>query len=114
MEKKKVINWLIIAGTSILIFLLGVLKEKIPLSLGIIIGLLVGLVNFHLIIRTTLCGLNYPTRAKARRYYFLANLAKYSLIILFIYLIIVSKKVSLLGIVFGLLFSIFFIFMGIY
>lgn len=114
MDKKKIIKKLIVAGVCIIIFLLGIFSQRISLSLGIIIGLWLGLVNSRLIIRTTFRGLELETRKKVRWYYFRTNLLKYSIVILFIYLIIITKKISLYGLLFGLLLSIFFILAGIY
>lgn len=112
--KKKITNWLIPIGISILIFLLGIFSQRISLSLGIIIGLWLGLVNSRLSLRTTFRGLEFETRRKVWWYYFRTNLLKYSIVILFIYLIIITKKISLYGLLFGLLLSIFFILSGIY
>lgn len=110
--KKKITNWLIPIGISILIFLFGIFKQRISLSLGIIIGLWLGLVNSHLSLRTTFRGLEFETRSKAQRYYFFTNLLKYSLIVLIVYLIMISKKISVYGLLFGLILSILFILAG--
>lgn len=114
MNEKRTVKKLIIAGISIIILILGILTQEVFLALGVVIGFLISLINFRLIVRTTIRGIEFDTRKKMRRYYFLTNLLRYSLIVLLIYLIIVTKKISLLGIILGLLLGILFILSGIY
>jgi len=114
MVKNRILKRVIISVVCIGIYFWGISTGKSPLALGIIIGLLVSLLNFRLIVRSTIRGLEFDTRKKMRRYYFLTNLLRYSLIVLFIYLIVVTKKISLLGIILGLLLGILFILSGVY
>lgn len=114
MSEKKVSRKLIIAGVSIVILLLGILSRRTSLALGTIIGLMLGLFNLRLLIRTTFRGLEFETRSKAIRYYFRTNLLKYGGIVLVICLVILSKKISLYGLISGLVLSVFFILAGIY
>lgn len=114
MVKNKIVKRVIFSLVCVVIFVWGISTGKSPLALGVVIGFLISLINFRLIVRATIRGIEFDTRKKMRRYYFLTNLLRYSLIVLFIYLIIVTKKISLLGIILGLLLGILFILSGIY
>ncbi|HCJ66396.1 MAG TPA: hypothetical protein DHV62_03490 [Elusimicrobia bacterium] len=114
MEKNKIVKITIITVVSVVILLLGMLTGKLFFTSGLVIGLLLGVFNMRLFIYTTFRGLQYETRGKMRRYYFLTNLAKYAVIVLFIYLIVATKKISLVGIIFGLILSVFLLLSGIY
>ncbi len=114
MEKKKIVKITAISAVSGSALLFGILTGKLFFTSGLVIGLLLGVFNTRLFIYTTFRGLQYDTRGKMRRYYFLTNLAKYAVIVLFIYLIVATKKISLVGIIVGLILSVVFLLSGIY
>lgn len=114
MEKNKISKIVVLIIVSIIILLFGIFARKLSFATGLVIGLLLGVFNTRLFIYTTFRGLQYETRGKMRRYYFLTNLVKYTLIVLFIYLIVATKKISLVGIISGLILSVFFILFRIY
>ncbi len=114
MVKNKIVRIVITYTIMVVILIGGLTTQRIPLALGIVIGMLVILVNYRLLIRDTLRGLRFDTRKKMLRYYFLSNLLRYSGVVFLLYLIYLTKKINFLGIILGLAIGILLILLRIY